>query len=1209
MMKRIHTLCALLLIVFSARAQMVSMSPASATPDMPVTITFDASQGNGQLLGAESVYIHHGLVTNSPTGTSWSNVIGNWGQDDGIGQMQAVAGEPNKWQITLQPSIREYFNVPEGTNIFRIAMVFRSADGSTKATMPSGSYPWGNVASNGDIFLNLNVPNYLVFTAPMAAETFVGPGGNINIQANASSSASTMKIWLNQGSGFVEVASSNNVSTISHVFTPTQTVNLGIRITATINGENVLLQKNHNVLLTSNTTIAPLPAGMRKGINYHPGDLSKTTLVLEAPGKNFVYGIGDFNNWTPDANYQMKKTPDGELFWLELNNLTPQQQYVFQYWVDGTVKIGDPYAEQVADPWNDSFIEESVFPNLPAYNNQANGVAAVLQTGQTPYQWSANEANWQRPSIENLVIYELHIRDFLASHSYADLIDTLDYLKRLGVDAIELMPINEFEGNDSWGYNPTYFFAPDKYYGTKNELKRFVDSCHAKGFPVILDIVLNHAWGQNPMLKIYFNNATNKPTPSNPWFNVDHVGPYSWGYDFNHESTYTQNFVDSVNRYWMNEFHFDGYRFDFTKGFTNNAPGGSIDGFDQSRINIINRMVNQLRVVHPDAYIILEHWGTASEEAVLASNGMKMWRNRSYEYVPASNGFGSGNFSGMDASTHVSYFNSHDEQRLPYHTLNEGLNNGTYNVRNPLITKERMKMAAAFAFLFPGPKMLWQFDELGYDIDINFNGRTGRKPLPWGPGSLNYYTDSLRQHIYNAYRGILDVRNSVGAENLSTASTAHKMTGNTRRLSYNTSDIDLIVLGNFGMNSENLDPSFTQAGTWYNYFSGDSITVSNPNQAINLLPGEWHIYTTTRLSEGLPNVVETFENPVTITPYPFTQFDQITVRFDATKAWKNGSNGLIGADSVYFHSGAITDSYDSTSWDVTVGTLNADEIGLMTEVSEDIWEITLTPDQYYSLNETLEAYKLGMYFRDASNNNFGYGFRNSIIEFNVESALPFVTIEPPAFNANDEITITFNAKRGNAELLGSNSVYLHSSAGVVDTPNPQNTGWQNTTGNWGQDDGIGRMTAVPGETGLWQITITPATYYNLSETEHPYWIAAVFRNANGTVKGTGTPGEIENGFIASNQDFFLRNQLAITIENPGSKNPVVVYPNPAKDHLVVTGQEQATQLRIYSMLGELVLEESLQNNQTISIAHLPAGMYTFTCITGKGISSGKWIKQ
>ncbi|MFM2286499.1 MAG: hypothetical protein RLZZ543_1996 [Bacteroidota bacterium] len=1193
----------------TAMAQMISLSPSVATPEDAVTLTFDATLGNGQLAGASAVYLHHGVVSNSPNGTNWSNVIGNWGQDDGIGEMTAVPGQPNKWQITFGPSIRSYFNVPVGTNIFRIAAVLRSADGTVKGTMPAGTYPWGTVTSSGDIFINLSVPNYAVFVAPSATETFATSGQNITISGAASAAVTSMKLLLDEGSGFTEVASVTSGTSISYAYSASQSVNLGIRITATINGENVMIQKSHSVLLTNTTVTAALPQGIRKGINYDITDPTKVTLVLEAPGKSFAYVIGDFNNWSPSAPYQMKQTPDGELFWVELTNLTPQQAYVFQYWVDGSIKVGDPYADQVADPWNDGEIEETIFPNLPSYNLTSNGIATVLQTGQTSYQWSPNEANWQHPEIDHLVIYELHLRDFLASHSYTDLIDTLDYFKRLGIDAIEMMPLSEFEGNDSWGYNPSYYFAPDKYYGTKDELKRFVDSAHAKGISVLLDMVLNHAYGQNPMVKLYFNSASGKPAANNPWFNVDAVGPYSWGYDFNHESTYTQNFVDSVTTYWLDEFHFDGYRFDFTKGFTNSAPGGSIDGFDQSRINILTRMSDHIRVSHPDAFIILEHWGQASEESVLAAEGMKMWKNRSYDYAPAITGSNTGNFSGMNVTTHVSYFNSHDEQRLPYTALTEGLSNATYSVRNPLVMQERAKMLAAFTFLFPGPKMMWQFDELGYDIDINFNGRIGRKPYPWGAGSLMYYEDSLRQHIYDAYKGIFDVRSTIQPINLSSASINHKLTGNTRRLSYNTSNIDLVVIGNFGLNTEAIDPAFPQTGTWYDYFSGDSISVAATNDNISLQAGEWHIYTSTRIFEGAPYVIETYDNPVTITPYPFTQFDPIVVRFDATKAWKNGSNGLVGADSVYFHSGAILSDPSSHVWDITVGNLSADNLGLMTEVAPDIWEITLTPEQYYSLAADQEAYKLGMYFRDASNQNYGYGFRNSIIEFTIESALPFITVTPPAFNASDAITITFNTKRGNAELLGANSVYIHSSAGVVDTPSPQSTGWLNTTGNWGQDDGIGEMSPVVGENGIWEITLTPATYYNLTASEHPYWIAAVFRSADGSVKGTGTPGEIENGFIASNLDFFIKNQLAIYIDKTPNEASVHIYPNPASNQLSVDGLSGTAQLKIHNLLGQLVIDQTIQTGQMISIAHLPEGMYTYTFIQNNRVSSGPWVKK
>ncbi|MEZ4985328.1 MAG: alpha-amylase family glycosyl hydrolase [Saprospiraceae bacterium] len=533
------------------------------------------------------------------------------------------------------------------------------------------------------------------------------------------------------------------------------------------------------------------------------------------------------------------------------------------------------------------------------------------------------------------------------------------------------------------GYNPNYYFAVDKYYGPQDDLKRLIAACHEMGLAVIMDMVMNHAYGTNPMVQLYFDGG--RPAANNPWFNRDYVGPYQWGYDWNHESDYTKAFLDRLNRYWIEEFHVDGYRFDFTKGFTNNAPGGSIEGYDQSRIDILKRMADEIWEVDPAAYIILEHWASASEEQQLGNYGMKMWRNRSYDYVPAVTGALSGSFAGMDIQTHVSYFNSHDERRIAEHALTESLAVAGYNGKDPLVMYERVKMAAAFTFLFPGPKMMWQFDELGYDIDINFNGRVGNKPLPWGPDGLGYYEDPLRQYIYDTYRGILELRQLITPQALAAAQTNHQHTGATRRLQYDMPGMDMVLVGNFGMTGGSINPVFTQTGTWYDYFSGDSISVSDPTAAIQLKAGEWHIYTSERVSEGFPGAVAIYDNPVTITPFPFTQSDAITVRFDATKAFPNGTAGLVDAEKVYFHSGVVLSSPDDTALSNIVGTLADDGLGLMTEVADDIWEITLTPADYYALEAGEEAFKIGMYFRDGPNENLGMGFRNSVIYYDVES--------------------------------------------------------------------------------------------------------------------------------------------------------------------------------------------------------------------------------
>ncbi len=214
----------------------------------------------------------------------------------------------------------------------------------------------------------------------------------------------------------------------------------------------------------------------------------------------------------------MKKTPDGEKFWLKLSGLVPGKEYVFQYFIDGNVRVGDPYADKVSDPWNDKWISNTTYPDLIEYpTGKTTGVATVLQTNQTPYQWQTN--NFDNPNQSDLVVYELLVRDFVGKHDYQTLIDTIGYLKRLGINAIELMPNNEFEGNSSWGYNPNYYFAPDKYYGSKNDFKAFVDKCHQEGISVFMDLVLNHSFGTNAMAMMYWNSELNRPAANNPWFN------------------------------------------------------------------------------------------------------------------------------------------------------------------------------------------------------------------------------------------------------------------------------------------------------------------------------------------------------------------------------------------------------------------------------------------------------------------------------------------------------------------------------------------------------------------------------------------------------------------------------------------------------------------------------------------------------------------
>ncbi|MFC1593666.1 alpha-amylase family glycosyl hydrolase, partial [Candidatus Neomarinimicrobiota bacterium] len=368
-----------------------------------------------------------------------------------------------------------------------------------------------------------------------------------------------------------------------------------------------------------------LPNGIKPGINYI--DNSTVTLALFAPYKEFVYAIGDFNDWKVDNDYAMnlyQPDADSTVWWITLTDLVPEMEYAFQYLVDGEIRVADPYTDKVLDPWNDDNIPSDTYPNLKSYpNGKTDHAVSVFQIGQSEFQWQ-NADDFIRPEQKDLVIYELLVRDFVTEHDYSAVMTKLDYIDSLGINAIELMPINEFEGNSSWGYNPSFYFAPDKYYGTKNDLKEFIDECHERSIAVIQDIVLNHSYGQSPLVRLYWDGVNNRPAANNPWYNMKSPNAvYSWGYDFNHESEDTKTFVDRVLRYWIEEYQVDGFRLDFTKGFTN--KGGEGTPYDASRIAILERIADEVWSYDPSNYLILEHFADNVEEKELAGYGFMLW--------------------------------------------------------------------------------------------------------------------------------------------------------------------------------------------------------------------------------------------------------------------------------------------------------------------------------------------------------------------------------------------------------------------------------------------------------------------------------------------------------------------------------------------------------------------------------------------------------
>jgi 1,4-alpha-glucan branching enzyme len=586
----------------------------------------------------------------------------------------------------------------------------------------------------------------------------------------------------------------------------------------------------------------PAPTGsLRDGINKISDD--SLGFVLYAPGKTSVYLIGDFNNWQVSESYKMKKA--GDRFWIKIGNLQKGKEYICQYLIDNSIRIADPYADKISDPWNDKDISSTIYPNLISYPaGKTTEIAMVVNTDRTQYSWTIG--NFKVTNPDNMVIYEILIRDFTNKRSIKGVLEKLPYLKELGINAIELMPFNEFEANDSWGYNPSFYFATDKAYGTSNDYKAFIDACHSNGIAVIMDMVLNHSYGQSPLVRMYMNG--DKVSADNPWYNVTSPNTdYSWGYDFNHEKKTTQAFVDSVCAYWMKEYKVDGFRFDFTKGFTNKAGNGW--NYDASRIEILKRIANEIWKRKSDAIVILEHLTENSEEKVLSDYGIYLWGNMNGKYNEATMGYGDqikdgelkGDISytsykqrGWTKPTLVAYMESHDEERIMFKNKAYGKVYEDYDIKDIPTGLKRTEAATVMMMSFPGPKMIWQFGELGYDYELN-NDRLGKKPIRW-----DYYDEPTRRSLYNIYSKMNKLRNTNRI--FYTSNYVADVKNQFKQILLKSDDGYICTMANLDYKKTSATINFGKTGEWEDYFTGEKLNVTSANQTLELQPGEYRLY-------------------------------------------------------------------------------------------------------------------------------------------------------------------------------------------------------------------------------------------------------------------------------------------------------------------------------------------------------------------------------
>ena len=874
MVKKIPFILIFLLVYQFGITQIIQISPAFPTVNDVVTIHYNASQGNGGLNGVTPVYTHTGIVNQSGLSNSWSYVQGNWGQADTNVLMTDLGN--NIHEIVID--IDQYYGFPNGTNVAKLAFVFRNFDGSLE----------GKTATMGDILY----PIYPINGGFQAAifkpysDLLVNINDTISISGQSNSNA-TLQLFDNG----VLVADTINTTLLEKDIIVNSSGDHQIILVAD-DGSTILRDTVNYVVIPVLNLVDP-PNGLVDGINYIND--STVTLKFYAPEKTTVNLIGDHNNWMVNSSSFMYLSTDSSYWWKTISGLNPGGKYTYQYLVDGVIKIADPLSPLILDPNNDANIGSFNYPNpIPYPSNYTNGFVTVMEPGKTAYNWTNN--NFTAPDNKDLIIYELLVRDFVSTHSYQTLIDTLDYLAKLGVNAIELMPPGEFENNESWGYNPSFHMALDKYYGTPEHFKAFIDSCHGRGIAVINDIVFNQAFGQSPMVNLYWDGLNNRPAANNPWFNeVCPHPPYCWGYDFDHSSEATKKFMDRVNHYWLDEYHIDGFRFDFTKGFSNNS-----NNYDNDRINLLKRMADTIWSKHPNTYVILEHWADNNEEKILANYGMMLWGNVTHGYQESTMGYPSNSNLSWGVYKYrlwnephlISYMESHDEERIMYKNITYGNTTGQQNAKNLLNGLKRTEGLAALMLTTPGPKMIWQFGELGYDISIDYICRICNKPILW-----NYFTENSRKRLYDVYKASIELRKSHPV--FTGDDFTYSLNGAVKSLKLNDPNMNAVVIVNIDVNPQDKTIDFQYNGWWYEYFSGDSIQI-NGTSTISLESGEYKVFTDLKLDK--PEILNTLALneyeianwDVNIFPNPSRGFLNITVNGSQSKDIKYTIMNTLG---------------------------------------------------------------------------------------------------------------------------------------------------------------------------------------------------------------------------------------------------------------------------------------------------------------------------
>ncbi len=530
-----------------------------------------------------------------------------------------------------------------------------------------------------------------------------------------------------------------------------------------------------------------------------------------APHAREVYVTGSFDNWSK-TTHRLRHEANG-YFGGNVPTAKIGEEYKFYLQTPfGNFLRNDPYSKQMTNSAGNSVIYDSSF------------------------DWE-NDHHFKIANWNELIIYEMHVGTFYRKNpnvpgNLYDAIEKLDYLKELGINAIQLMPITEFPGDLSWGYNPAHPFAVESSYGGPLGLKEFIKAAHKKEMAVIIDVVYNHfgpsdldlwqfdGWSQNGGGGIYFYNDWRAETP---W---GHTRP-----DYGRPEV--RQFIRDNALMWLEEFHADGLRMDMTAYIRNVRADGNPqndikEGHDMMRwINheIDQRFSGKIIIaedMHQLHYVTERtqngglgydtQWDAKFVHTIREALIQPEDTRRKLQMVESA----IHHKYNSDAFRRIVYTESHDEVANGKARLPEEISPGK---ADSWFSKKRAALGMVMVMTSPGIPMIFQGQPLLKDKWFSDTYPIDWRRMEQFKGNVKLYQDlmRLRRNWYNHTRGLRGHHvKTIYVSQTQGILAYHRWENGGKR------DSVVVVLNFYNQKQEQIILSFPATGKWTTHFNSDS---------------------------------------------------------------------------------------------------------------------------------------------------------------------------------------------------------------------------------------------------------------------------------------------------------------------------------------------------------------------------------------------------